>query len=114
MKEGESVEDVDIDIDIPARILDDVLQGPQAFSGDAAHNLQEYCTWVLAQVQSNRWRKELEVAIKFAIDQYLDLNSIVKHPHVIINAMVQGRVKLGSALQFTGNVDRFRKEGKNL
>uniref|UniRef100_A0A8H7K6P3 Uncharacterized protein n=1 Tax=Bionectria ochroleuca TaxID=29856 RepID=A0A8H7K6P3_BIOOC len=110
MKERECVEEVDIDIDIPARIL----TGTSSLLWDAAHNLQEYCTWVLAQVQSDKWRRELEVAIEFAMDQCLDLNSIVKHPQVILNAMVQGRVKLGSALQFTGNVDRFRKEWRNL
>lgn len=109
MKNEDNPDEVDVNVEIPATILRDIMQDPGDDSGDPAQRLQDYCTWALAQVQSDRWRKELQVAINYAMDECLDLDSITKHPQVIVNAMVRARVKLGTALKFVSNIERFNK-----
>lgn len=101
--------DARIDSDIPATVMEEIFGGGDD-SADPAQRLQDYCTWVLAQVQSDRYRKELEVAVKFAIDECLELASIAKHPQAIVSAMVRSRVKLGTALKFVGGVEKFKRE----
>ncbi|KAL7939957.1 hypothetical protein V8C42DRAFT_356547 [Trichoderma barbatum] len=114
MKEGDNPDQVDVNVEIPAAIRKDIMQDPGDDTGDPAQMLQEYCTWILAQVHSDRWRKELQVATNYAILECLELDSIAKHPQVIVNAMVRARVKLGTALKFVGSVDRFRKRGNRM
>ncbi|KAF6783012.1 hypothetical protein CSOJ01_15944 [Colletotrichum sojae] len=149
MKEGEKEDDVDVNIEIPSRILGDILsnsrkrkaedsidcrgcrahassQGrlrdtgetscPQdagEVEGDRMDRLEEYCSWNLQQVKSHKWREALQAANQFAADQFLELNSILKHPKVAADLMVKGGVKPGIALQFVSNIDRFVKETKN-
>jgi hypothetical protein len=39
--------------------------------GDRKDKLEEYCTWTLQQVKSDRWREALQAANQFAMDQFL-------------------------------------------
>lgn len=111
MREGDNPDEVNVNVEIPAAIRKDIMQDPGDDSEDPAQMLQDYCTWMLAQVRSDRWRKELQVAINYAIHECLGLDSIAKHPQVIVNAMVRAQVKLGTALKFVNSVDKFRKKG---
>ncbi|KAK3899187.1 hypothetical protein C8A05DRAFT_46676 [Staphylotrichum tortipilum] len=123
MKEGEK-EEIDIDIEIPPKILQDVLDDSrkqQADSsdchlgdvkGDRKDKLEEYCTWTLQQVESDRWREALQAANQFAMDQFLELNSILQHPKVTAELMVKGGVKPGIALQFVSNIKKSQQEAK--
>ncbi|KFZ18368.1 hypothetical protein V501_01260 [Pseudogymnoascus sp. VKM F-4519 (FW-2642)] len=137
MKEGETEEDVDIDIEIPSRILKNILDNSRKRKADgltdcrhcktrvSAHSegcdtrdvegdrhakLEEYCTWSLTQVESDRWRSALQIANKVAMDQFLELNTILQHPKVVAELMVKHGVKPGIALQFVSNVERFQRE----
>lgn len=74
--------------------------------------LEEYCNWSLQQVKSDKWREALQAANQFAMDQFLELNSILKHPRVAADLMVKGGVKPGIALQFVSNINKFRQETK--
>ncbi|KAL0929600.1 uncharacterized protein CTRU02_215498 [Colletotrichum truncatum] len=145
MKEGEKEEEVNINIEIPSKILGDILNdsrkrkaedsvdcrgckahalsndrlygsGETSFSseageveGDRMDRLEEYCDWNLQQVKDDKWREALQVANQFAMDQFLELNSILKHPKVAADLMVKGGVKPGIALQFVSNVKRFQQ-----
>ncbi|KAF6789331.1 hypothetical protein CMUS01_16343 [Colletotrichum musicola] len=60
--------------------------------------LEEYCSWNLQQVKSDKWREALQAANQFAADQFLELNSILKHLKVAADLMVKGGVKPGIAL----------------
>jgi hypothetical protein len=82
--------------------------------GDRKDRLEEYCNWTLQQVKSGRWRGALQAANQFALDQFLELNSILQHPRVAADLMVKGGVKPGIALQFVSNIRRFQHEGKNI
>ncbi|ELR06464.1 hypothetical protein VC83_03635 [Pseudogymnoascus destructans] len=137
MKEGETEEDVDIDIKIPSSILKNILDNSRKQKADgltdcrhcktraSAHSegcntrdvegdrhakLEEYCTWGLTQVESDRWRSALQIANKVAMDQFLELNTILQHPKVVAELMVKHGVKPGIALQFVSNVERFQRE----
>jgi hypothetical protein len=95
MKEGETEEDVDIDIEILSRILRNILDSSRKrkaddipncchcktrvsansegcdimdVDGDRHAKLEEYCTWSLTQVDSDRWRSALQIANRVAID----------------------------------------------
>ncbi|KAK1480547.1 hypothetical protein CCUS01_16205 [Colletotrichum cuscutae] len=149
MKEGENEEEVDVNIEIPSRILGDILNNSQkrkaedsdcrgckvhasshgrhrdagetSFVEDAGEvdgnrmdRLEEYCDWILQQVKSETWREALQVANQFAMDQFLELNSILKHPKVAADLMVKGGVKPGIALQFVSNINKFRQETKKV
>ena len=114
MKEGETLEDVDVTVEIPASILKDVLHNDRAGSVDPTQTLKDYCTGILAEVQSDRTRKELEHAVKFAMDQCLELQSVTEHSQVVISAMVRVGVKLGSALHFVSSIKRFMKERSSI
>ncbi|KZL85288.1 hypothetical protein CI238_12106 [Colletotrichum incanum] len=80
--------------------------------GDRMDRLEEYCNWSLQQVKSDKWREALQAANQFAMDQFLELNSILKHPKVAADLMVKGGVKLGIALQFVSNISKFQQETK--
>lgn len=78
--------------------------------GDRKDKLEEYCNWTLQQVESDRWRAALQLANQFALDQFLELNSILQHPKVVTDLMVKGGVRLGVALQFVSNIKKFQRE----
>ncbi|WQF77118.1 hypothetical protein CDEST_02132 [Colletotrichum destructivum] len=80
--------------------------------GDRSDILEEYCNWTLQQVKSDRWRGALQTANQFALDQFLELNSILQHPKVAAELMVKGGVKPGIALQFVSNIKKFQQEAK--
>ncbi|KAK4148502.1 hypothetical protein C8A00DRAFT_47649 [Chaetomidium leptoderma] len=103
MKEGEKEEGIDIDIEMPPKILQDVLDDSRKrkaessidcrqckvqvlahsrhrdaaettldgdlgnVKGDRKDKLEEYCTWTLQQVESDRWREALQAANRFAM-----------------------------------------------
>ena len=100
MKEGET--------------LKDVLHNDRALTVDPTKTLKDFCTGILTEVQSDRTRKELEHAVKFAMDQCLELQSVTEHAQVVISAMVRAGVKLGSALHFVSSIKRFMKERSNI
>ena len=135
MKEGEKEEELDISIEIPPKILKDVLddsrkrkadssidcrhckahvsaygrhpettpgEDPGDVEGDRKDKLEEYCNWTLKQVKSDRWREALQTANQFALDQFLELNSILQHPKVVADLMVKGGVRPGDPIRFTG------------
>ncbi|RYP11599.1 hypothetical protein DL765_007699 [Monosporascus sp. GIB2] len=131
MKEGEKEEEVDVNIEIPPKILKDVLDDSRKrkaedsidcrnckahvsahgrhrdaaettlgenlgdVKGDGKDKLEEYCNWALQQVKSDRWREALQAANQFALDQFLELNSILQHPKVAADLMIEGGVKPG-------------------
>ena len=127
MKEGEKEEEVDVNIEIPPKILKDVLDDSRKrkaedsidcrnckahvsangryrdvaeatldlrdVQGGRKDKLEEYCNWTLQQVRSDRWREALQATNQFALDQFLELNSILQHPKVAADLMVKGGVK---------------------
>ncbi|KAJ0335178.1 hypothetical protein COL154_013770 [Colletotrichum chrysophilum] len=145
IKEGETEEDVDVNIEIPSKILGDILNDSRKrkaedpldcrtckahtssgrlqdmggtdlredgveVEGDRMDRLKEYCDWGLQQVKNDEWREALQAANRFAMDQFLELNSVLKHPKVAADLMVKGGVKPGIALQFVSNITKFRQE----
>ncbi|KAK2061324.1 hypothetical protein LY76DRAFT_614430 [Colletotrichum caudatum] len=108
MKEGENEEEVDVNIEIPSKILGDILNDSRKRKAeDSADCVLQL---VLQQVNDDGWREALQVANQFAMDQFLELNSILKHPKAAADLMVKGGVKPGIALQFVSNINKFRKE----
>ncbi|CAG9955928.1 unnamed protein product [Clonostachys rosea f. rosea IK726] len=126
MKDGENEDEVEVNIEIPPKILQDIMDNsrkrkadssidcrlPKSITsihcghsseedivGDRKDNLEEYCNWTLSQVTSDRWRRGLEAANQFAMDQFLELNSILQHQNFTIQLMVKGGIKPGIALQ---------------
>ncbi|KAF6808440.1 hypothetical protein CPLU01_15673 [Colletotrichum plurivorum] len=87
-------------------------EGLDDVEGDRMDRLEEYCNWTLQQVKSDRWREALQAANQFAMDQFLELKSILKHPKVAADLMVKGGVKPGIALQFVSNINKFQQEAK--
>ncbi|GKT61099.1 hypothetical protein ColTof4_01207 [Colletotrichum tofieldiae] len=148
MEEGENEGEVEINIEIPSKILGEILNdsrkrkaedsvdcrgckvhasshgrlrdtGETSFveddgeiEGDRMDRLEEYCNWTLHQVKSDNWRAALQAANQLAMDQFLELNSILKHPKVAADLMGKGGVKPGIALQFVSNINKFRQETK--
>jgi hypothetical protein len=139
MKEGETEEIVKVDIEIPPHILQNILDNsckrkadnsPDCrhckvhvsenrpvedfgdVEGDRQTKLEEYCNWGLTQVKSDRWRSALQVANKVAIDQFLELNTILQHPKVVADLMAKFKVPPGIALQFVSNIKKFLREEK--
>jgi hypothetical protein len=148
MKEGETEEDVDVNIEIPPHILKNVLdnsrkrkadgsidcrhckvhvpahggrcdtaeitpgEDPGDVEGDRQAKLEEYCNWGMTQVDSDRWRNALQIANQVAMDQFLELNTIVQYPKVVAELMVKNGVKPGIALQFVSNIKKFQREEK--
>jgi hypothetical protein len=139
MKEGETEEDVDINIEIPPNILKNILDNsrkrkadsstdcchckvhvsdtipgkdPADVEGDRQAKLEEYCNWGLTQVESDRWRNALQIANQVAMDQFLELNTILQHPKVVAELMVKNKVQPGIALQFVSNIKKFLREEK--
>ncbi|CEJ90275.1 hypothetical protein VHEMI06069 [[Torrubiella] hemipterigena] len=78
-----------------------------AISGDPKQKLQEYATWDMMELRSDRWRNGMERAHEYAMEQLLDLYSVQKHPEFVKNTMVAQGVYLGSALRFISNISRF-------
>ncbi|KAH8749367.1 hypothetical protein F5883DRAFT_695121 [Diaporthe sp. PMI_573] len=76
--------------------------------GDRMERLKEYCAWNLQQVKSDKWREALQAANQLALDQFLELNSILQHPKVAADLMVKGGVEPGIALQFVSNIKKFQ------
>jgi hypothetical protein len=142
MKEGEEEEEVDVNIEIPPKIIKEVLDYSRKrkaedsidcrnckahgrhrakttlgedlgdVEGDRKDKLEEYCNWTLQQVKSDRWKEALQAANQFALDQFLKLNSILQHPKVAADMMVKGGVKPGIALQFVSNIKKLQQEAK--
>jgi hypothetical protein len=139
MKEGETEEDIDINIEIPPNILKNILDNshkrkadsstdychckvhvsetipgkdPRDVEGDRQAKLEEYCNWGLTQVESDRWRNALQIANQVAMDQFLELNTILQHPKVVAKLMVKYKVQPGIALQFISNIKKFLREEK--
>ena len=80
--------------------------------GDRQAKLDEYCNWGLTQVGSDRWRNALQAANQVAMEQFLELNTILQHPKVVADLMVKHRVQPGIALQFVSNIKKFLREVK--
>jgi hypothetical protein len=78
--------------------------------GDRQTMLEEYCNWGLAQVESERWRQALQIANQVAMNQFLELNTILQHPKVAVELMVKNKVAPGIALQFVSNIKKFQRE----
>lgn len=78
--------------------------------GDRQAMLEEYCNWGLAQVESDRWRQALQIANQVAIEQFLELNTILQYPEAIVKLMVKNEVAPGIALQFVSNIKKFQRE----
>jgi hypothetical protein len=140
MGDEEDEADVDLDIEIHPRIVQNILDNSRkrkaegsidhrscksncshTDTGDAASHigdivgdrkdiLEEYCNWSLAQVTSDRWRLGLQAANQYAMDQFLELNSILQYPKFTVELMVKGGVKPGIALQFVSNIRKFQRE----
>ncbi|KAN0122967.1 hypothetical protein V8E51_001293 [Hyaloscypha variabilis] len=95
MEEGDMEEDVDVSVEIPPNILKNCKVHASAHSrccdtakmppgedlgdveGDRQVKLEEYYTWGLAQVGSDRWREALQTGNRFILNHFLDLNSIL-------------------------------------
>ncbi|KFA51017.1 hypothetical protein S40293_10156 [Stachybotrys chartarum IBT 40293] len=129
MHEEENEEEVDVNMEIPPEILNDVLADsphdvccntavtrpaadPGDVQGDRQGKLEEYCTWGLTQVGSDRWRNALQSANQVAMDQFLELNTVLQHPKLVADLMVKKGVQPGIALQFVSNVKKFQREGE--
>jgi hypothetical protein len=129
MQEGDTEEDVDLNIELPPNILNNVLDNsrkrkadsstdcrrckdPGDVEGDRQTRLEEYCNWGLTQVKSDRWRNALQVANQVAMDQFLELNTILQHPKVVAQLMVKKGVNPGIALQFVSNIKNFQRQEK--
>jgi len=146
MKEGEIEEDVEVNIEIPPHIINNILENNRKRKADgsidyrqckahtSSHNrccdtaeippveklgdvegdrqamLEEYCNWGLAQVESERWRQALQIANQVAMNQFLELNTILQHPKVVVELMVKNKVAPGIALQFVSNIKKFQRE----
>ena len=87
-------------------------EDPRDVEGDRQDKLEAYCNWGLKQVESDRWRNALQIANQVAIDQFLELNTILQHPKVVAELMVKNGVRLGIALQFVSNIKKFQREEK--
>ncbi|RDL36560.1 Uncharacterized protein BP5553_05912 [Venustampulla echinocandica] len=142
MKERETEEDVEVDIEIPPHILKHILDNSckrkaEDVSADCRHckvhtsatlpsedlgdvegdrqaKLEEYCNWGLTQVESDRWRNALQIANQVAIDQFLELNTILQHPKVVAELIVKNKVLLSITLQFMSNIKKFLQEEKEI
>jgi hypothetical protein len=103
MQEGETEEDVNVSVEILPHILKNVLdtnrkrkadgsigcrsckvhaihsEDPGDVEADRQGKLKEYCNWSLAEVRRDRWREALQARIRFAMEQFLELNSIPQH-----------------------------------
>jgi len=139
MEEGETEETVKVDIEIPPHILRNILDNSRKrkadsssdcrhckvhvsetipgedsrdVEGDRQAKLEEYCNWGLTQVDSDRWRNALQTANQVAMDQFLELNTILQHPKVVTDLMVKLKVPPGIALQFVSNIKKFLREEK--
>jgi hypothetical protein len=80
--------------------------------GDRQANLEEYYNWGLTQVDSDRWRSALQIANQVAMNEFLELNTILQHLKVVAKLMVKNGVKPGIALQFVSNIKKFLREEK--
>jgi hypothetical protein len=115
MKDGETEETVDVDIDIPTHIPQSVLDNsrkrkadsstdcrrckdPGDVKGDRQTRLEEYCNWGLTQVKSERWSNALQVANRVAMDQFLELNTALQYPNKVVELMMKEEVSEGIAL----------------
>lgn len=80
--------------------------------GDIAQRLEQYCNWTVARTNSDRWRSPLEKGTQFAMDHFLELNSVLQHPKAASDLMIKGGVKPGIALQFVSkqNIEKWWKE----
>ncbi|CAI6082451.1 unnamed protein product, partial [Clonostachys chloroleuca] len=65
-------------------------------------------------LEDNRWRRGLEAANQFVIDQFSELNSILQHQNFIIQLIVKGGIKPGITLQFVSNIKKFQREKSSL
>jgi hypothetical protein len=141
MKEGETEDDVNVDIKVPPYILRNILdnsrkwkadntsncryckvyaletipgEDPGDVEGDRQAKLEAYYSWGLTQVNSDRWRNVLQIANQVAINKFLELNTILQHPKVVAKLMVKKGVKPGITLQFVSNIKKFLREEKEI
>ena len=127
MKDGETEETVDVDIEIPPHILQSVLDNsrkrkadsstdcrrckdPGDVKGNRQTRLEEYCDWSLTQVKSDRWRNALQDANRVAMDKFVELNTALQYPKVVVDLMVKEGVSEGIALQFVSNIKHFQRQ----
>jgi len=86
-------------------------EDPGDVEGDRQDKLEAYCNWGLKQVESDR-RNALQIANQVAIDQLLELNTILQHLKVVAELIVKNGVRPGIALQFVSNIKKFQREEK--
>ena len=127
MKDGETEETVDVNIEIPPHIRQRVLDNsrkrkadssadcrhckdPGDVKGDRQTRLEEYCNWGLTQVKSERWSNALQFANRVAMDQFLELNTALQHPNKVVELMTKAGVSEGIALQFVSNIKHFQRQ----
>jgi len=145
MKDGEREDDVDVNVEIPSWLLKDVFDRSRKRKADSSndcrpckthcgHNcaptnevhvriggdreqvLKAYCNWTMTQTHSDRWRAELEQANTVALDQCLELNSVLQHPKTALDLLIKGGVKAGVALQWVSksNIGKWWKESQHI
>jgi hypothetical protein len=140
MKQGETEEDVKVDIKISPYILKHILENshkrkaednstdchyykvhasetipskdPRDVQGDRRAKLEEYGNWSLTQVDSDGWRNALQFANQVAMSEFLELNTILQFPKDAVELLGKNRVRRGIALQFVSNIKKFLQEEK--
>ncbi|WYZ38365.1 hypothetical protein EsH8_III_000279 [Colletotrichum jinshuiense] len=139
MREGDNEDEVDVNIEIPSKILGNILNDSRKRKaedsvdcrsckargrycdtgedlrdvvGDRKEKLEEYSNWTMAQVEDGGWRAALQVVIDVALAEYLDLNTMMQHPKDIVALLASCGVKLGIAWQFVSNIRTFQQETK--
>ena len=127
IKDGETEETIDVDIEIPSHILQNVLDNSRKrkadsstdcrrckdlgdVKGDRQDRLEEYCNWGLTQVKSDRWRNALQDANRVAMDSFVELNTALQYPNKVVDLMTREGVSEGAALQFVSNIKHFQRE----
>jgi hypothetical protein len=100
------------DVGMDVRVHVSESEDSRDVEGDRQAKLEEYCNWGLTQVESDRWRNALQIANQVAMDQFLELNTILQHPKVVADLMVKYKVLPGIALQFVSNIRKFLREEK--
>jgi len=83
---------------------------PSDVKGDRQTRLEEYCSWGLTQVKSERWSNALQFANRVAIDQFLELNTALQYPIKVVELMTKEGVGEGIALQFVSYIKHFQRQ----
>jgi hypothetical protein len=56
----------------------------------------------------------LQIANQVAINEFLELNTILQYPKVVAELIVKKGVKPGIVLQFVSNIKKFLREEKEI